>query len=55
MVILPVISALGRLRQEDGKFEANLGYVARSCFKTKKQKKQKQTKTAILITIITNT
>jgi hypothetical protein len=33
----PVISALGRLRQEDCKFKANLGYIVRPCLKTKHQ------------------
>jgi hypothetical protein len=30
---MPVIVALGRLRQEDGKFEVSLGYIGRSCLK----------------------
>jgi hypothetical protein len=29
VVTIPLISALGRLRQEDGKFEASLGYIVR--------------------------
>lgn len=28
-----IISALGRLRQENYKFEANLGYIPRQCLK----------------------
>lgn len=31
----PRIPTLGRLRQEDGEIEANLGYPARSCHKIK--------------------
>jgi hypothetical protein len=30
-----VILALGRLRQEDVEFKANLGYIVRTCFKKK--------------------
>jgi hypothetical protein len=37
-----VIQALGRLRQEDYKFKASLGYTAGSC-----HKKTKQTKNSI--------
>jgi hypothetical protein len=37
---MPVISALGRLRQEDQEFEANLSYVASPYLKkTNKAKK----------------
>ena len=32
---MPVIPILGRLRQEDCRFEASLGNLARPCFKIK--------------------
>jgi hypothetical protein len=34
---MPAISVLGRLKQEDYKFEANLDYTARPCLKKKKK------------------
>jgi hypothetical protein len=37
----PVISALGRLKQEDLEFEANLDYRVRPCLKKKKKSKTK--------------
>jgi hypothetical protein len=37
----PVISALGRLRHEEPKFEASLGYVERPNFNKTKNTKQK--------------
>jgi hypothetical protein len=36
---MPVIPALGRLRQEDGKFWANLGYAVRPHLKTNNNNK----------------
>jgi hypothetical protein len=37
---MPLITALGRPRPEDGEgeFKASLGYIVRLCFKTQKQK-----------------
>jgi hypothetical protein len=35
----PVIPAPQRLRQENIKFKTNLGYIARPCLKTNKEKK----------------
>jgi hypothetical protein len=35
---MPVILALGRLRQESQEFEANLGYIARLSLKKKSGK-----------------
>jgi hypothetical protein len=37
---IPVISALWRQRQEDGEYEAKLGYIARPCLKIQKQKQK---------------
>jgi hypothetical protein len=42
--VVPVIPALGRLKQQDGNFEASLGYVAlRPCLKTNEQQKMYST------------
>jgi hypothetical protein len=38
---LPVSPALGRLRQEDHKFENSLGYITRLCLKKTKNKNKK--------------
>jgi hypothetical protein len=40
MVVTPVIPALGRQRQEDHEIEVSWGYIARTCFKKKKGKRQ---------------
>jgi hypothetical protein len=37
---IPVILAIRRLRQEDYKFKASLGYTGRTCVKTNKQQKE---------------
>jgi hypothetical protein len=34
---MPVIPALGRLRQEDQDMNTSLGYIARPCLKKKKK------------------
>jgi hypothetical protein len=34
--------ALRRLRQEDGKFEANLGYIVRSCLKRERKEGRRE-------------
>jgi hypothetical protein len=40
MVAIPVIPALGRLRQEDHEFQASLEYIVRSYLKTPKKEKK---------------
>lgn len=34
---MPVISGLGRLKEEDPEFGASLGYIARSCLRADRQ------------------
>jgi hypothetical protein len=38
----PIISALGRLRQEDREFDVILGYIIRPCLITLEKKKEKE-------------
>jgi hypothetical protein len=40
--LMPVIPALGKLRQEDCKFEVSLVYIMRSCLKQTKTKKERK-------------
>jgi hypothetical protein len=44
VVYTTVNSVLGRLRQEDCKFEASMGYIVRPEKKKKKEKKTKRRK-----------
>jgi hypothetical protein len=40
MVIqVPIILAFGRLKQENGKFEASLDYIVRPCLRNKQKQK----------------
>jgi hypothetical protein len=39
---MPVIPALGRLRQEDPEFKTSLGYIVKLCLKKKKKEKKKK-------------
>lgn len=38
----PIISALGKQRHEDGKFEASLGCIERPCLKGRMERKKIQ-------------
>jgi hypothetical protein len=38
---MSVIPALGKLRQENCKFEASLGFIVRACLKKQNKAKQK--------------
>jgi hypothetical protein len=42
-VAMPIIPALERLRQEDHKFKASLGCIAKPCSKTQRKNQQNKT------------
>jgi hypothetical protein len=39
---MPVISALGKLKQEDNDFEVSLSYIVKPCLNNKTNKKDKK-------------
>jgi hypothetical protein len=39
---MPIVSAFGRLRQEDSEFEASQSYIARRCLKIKPKQENKK-------------
>jgi hypothetical protein len=41
MVYMPIISAFGRLRQENQKFDASPGYLVRPCLMKEREGKEK--------------
>jgi hypothetical protein len=42
MVVIPIMPTLGKLRLEEHKFEASVGYTVRPYLKKKKKRKRKR-------------
>jgi hypothetical protein len=47
VVVKPVISALGMLKQESHKFKVSLGYMVRPCLKQSQKERKKNTKSQL--------
>jgi hypothetical protein len=46
---MPVIPAIGRLKQEDTEFQVSLEYTVRPCLKKKKKKNQQKQNNVTLV------
>lgn len=51
---MPIAPVYGRQRQQDSKFEANLGYIVRHSLKKKEKKKKKPTNKAGMVVHTSN-